>query len=543
MLSALLPRIFFFFLFPLLLYPSSTAQRPPLPCPFPLQPPYHHFAIVSLTLTKKSQLNQTYHLLSHPCPLEIISGDQLNLNQPNLLAVDPNQLSLILTTPFLQPYATILSRNLSHILSISPSQRSNYQPPPSLRQSTPTLNRSFYSQYWDHPALQTKWQTIPRHHPLVNLTIIGSSINRNPIHAFTIGRTNSTSPRRILLTALQHAREWIATHVATYIADALAIHLATHSNDDPLFRLLHSTQIILIPLINPDGYRFTRIHRLQRKNRRVSGCPNRIRDGVDLNRNWATGWGPVSNSATDPNDPCDEQYIGAAPFSEPEADVVRSYIESLDGIESHIDFHSYGAEVLSPWSFTEDTPDRWAEVCNLGSFIARDMSRAFGQQYLFKQASSNYLAGGVLSDWMASRGALSYTVELRPQSTVASPDGFLLAEEEIEPTCHEGLEAVKTLLRYDGMIEAFTNCPRMESEEAGEEFKQRLDLPFVLVVSLGGALFVVLVLLTVVVVRRRGRKRLERGDIEGGCSDSEVTSSDGKADSGVCDGECDPPSG
>lgn len=215
---------------------------------------------------------------------------------------------------------------------------------------------------------------------------------------------------------------------------------------------------------------------------------------------------------------------------------MRSYIESLDGIESHIDFHSYGAEVLSPWSFTEETPDRWREVCNLGSFMARDMSRAYGQQYLFRQASSNYLAGGVLSDWMASRGALSYTVELRPnQSTATGPAGFLLAEEEIEPTCKEGLEAVKTLLRYeDGMKDTFTNCPRMEIEEAGEEFQQGLDLPFILVVSLGGGVFVVLVLLTVVVVRRRElKKRVESGGLRGGRTDPEVTASDGKDESGV----------
>ena len=102
----------------------------------------------------------------------------------------------------------------------------------------------------------------------------------------------------------QHAREWIAPAIATYVAQQLA--------EEKRWYLKMSTWFIT-PLVNADGYEYS-IHtdRYWRKNRRVTSESNCV--GVDINRNWGKEWGNEASKS----DYCSEEYRGATSFSEKE---------------------------------------------------------------------------------------------------------------------------------------------------------------------------------------------------------------------------------
>lgn len=393
------------------------------------------------------------------------------------------------------------------------------------------VDTSFYNSYSELHVLEGKWKSLEQQYgPLVRMESIGKSVEQRDIYALTIGKTNSQRPRRILITAMQHAREWISTHVATYIAESLAVIFANGLDDSA--RFLNNTEIIILPLVNPDGYLFTHIpdenglNRMQRKNRHEAGCDDTQRDGVDLNRNWGTAWG-VGHSASE--DPCDDNYIGIEPFSEPEVKAVRSLVERTDGIESHIDFHSYGCLVLGPWSYTLDKSPRWEEYCNLGHDIARSMSTSGSCKYVYKRAAQSYLVKGSMGDWMAKRNVLSFVVELRPANAgpvFSNRTAFELPEDQIKPACMEGLSAVEHLLLYKNNSSSHPKCLAEEPVPDERVVDSSNNLEFVIGVSLGALLFVVLVTSSLIVMRRRRlRRRLAQQEMRK-CRDAEELSTD-----------------
>ena len=80
---------------------------------------------------------------------------------------------------------------------------------------------------------------------------------------------------------------------------------------------------ISVPLVNPDGYEFSRSEDRQwRKNRRKN--PGSKCFGVDLNRNFLKKFGTASSK-----NPCAEDFRGSNAFSEPETFALKEYIEGL----------------------------------------------------------------------------------------------------------------------------------------------------------------------------------------------------------------------
>jgi g-D-glutamyl-meso-diaminopimelate peptidase len=83
--------------------------------------------------------------------------------------------------------------------------------------------------------------------------------------------------RRILLMGTLHGREWISP--ASLINLARMIAIAVSKGDEQMTDLLKTTEINIIPMVNPDGYEFTRtpiskneLARQWRKNRRLLPC-------------------------------------------------------------------------------------------------------------------------------------------------------------------------------------------------------------------------------------------------------------------------------
>jgi murein tripeptide amidase MpaA len=121
-----------------------------------------------------------------------------------------------------------------------------------------------------------------------------------------------------------HAREWISVTSAIFVMDQiLQIQLSDHDPEN----VLRFCDWYFVPLVNPDGYNFSRSrpeNKMWRKNRHVSSneC-----EGVDLNRNWDFKWKGSG---------CDDTYAGPRPFSEPETRGLRDILDGLAEVNSMI---------------------------------------------------------------------------------------------------------------------------------------------------------------------------------------------------------------
>lgn len=81
--------------------------------------------------------------------------------------------------------------------------------------------------------------------------------------------------------------------------------------------------------------------------------------GVDPNRNWGFHW----NEAGSSTNPCSDIYAGRSAFSEPETRSMAEYIMRIkDRTAMFLSFHSYSQLVLTPWGWTEDLPEAYADM-------------------------------------------------------------------------------------------------------------------------------------------------------------------------------------
>lgn len=202
----------------------------------------------------------------------------------------------------------------------------------------------------DHPDLVTPF-TLP-HTSLLGKEIKGIEIAHDV--AAEDGRPV------FLLVGTHHAREWPTAEVTM----EFAMDLVRNDGEDPrITDLLDRARILVVPIVNPDGYDISRslIYEYKRKNCRVDDSldtvtPAQCADadanpyGVDLNRNYGVNWGGVGASAN----PGSGTYRGAAPFSEPEVRNIRDLVSSRQ-VTSLQSVHTYGGLVLRPPQ-QEETP-------------------------------------------------------------------------------------------------------------------------------------------------------------------------------------------
>ena len=278
---------------------------------------------------------------------------------------------------------------------------------------------------------------------VVRVHEIGQSVEGRPIRALHLSHHHDDAGVRdddrkaVLFIGTQHAREWISPMVVMYIAEKLASGAGVRDGSGDV---LDEVDVHIVPVVNPDGYAWTwnpKGDRYWRKNRRDS-------IGVDLNRNWAHGWGDESGASSDPQS---EIYFGTAPFSEPETDAVRQLVATTPGIVGFIDFHSFSQLVLYPPGFVYAPRPMGREHECMGKAIADDMHSVHDRFYWPMPSILLYPATGVSDDWAAVElGALSFAIELRPGT--ASNEDFVISPEHILPAGEENLVAAIDVARW-----------------------------------------------------------------------------------------------
>ncbi len=161
----------------------------------------------------------------------------------------------------------------------------------------------------------------------------------------------------MVFQATQHAREWITTE---NVRRQLNYFLDNYGTDPEITKIVDTTDVWFIPVVNVDGYNLTfePDFRLWRKNARDNNGDGVIEpgDGVDLNRNFSYKWG-YDNEGSSPS-PDGETYRGTAPNSEPETQMQDTFVKKLKP-KYMINYHS-AAELLLygvGWQTHTPSPD------------------------------------------------------------------------------------------------------------------------------------------------------------------------------------------
>ncbi len=287
--------------------------------------------------------------------------------------------------------------------SALPSGRTTYRRPADLQADLDALVAG-------HPGL-VRAVTLPRR------SIQGRSIAGVEIAA-DVNRSDDGRPV-FFVGGLTHAREWPSAEVAM----EFALDLVAHQGEARVAALLQGLRIVVVPVLNPDGYLYSRgtavggqvdpVAADRRRNCRPlrgdpasGGCATAR--GVDLNRNYGAFWGGRGASTS----PASDTYRGSGPWSEPEAAAVHEFTQTLPvtGVQS---LHNVGGLVLRPPGFRGlgRAPDE-ARLKALGDA----MGRATG--YESRYGYDLYEVTGALEDWnYVAQGAFGYTVELGGSSS------------------------------------------------------------------------------------------------------------------------------
>ncbi|KAH9975486.1 hypothetical protein BGW80DRAFT_1251030 [Lactifluus volemus] len=259
-------------------------------------------------------------------------------------------------------------------------------------------------------------------------------------------QSNANARCGFLITGAQHAREWIASASALYIAHAL---LADSSEEFSLARLLKRHNFYIIPVPNPDGYLYTwENDRFWYKNRFQVGPKARC-VGIDMNRNWGYKWKASSNSLYGPEeDPCSHWFPGQRPFQAPEVNNMENYFSHLPRLKGFLDLRSYGQMLSTPFSHSckkdpKDAEDQLEAI----SGAAHAMKKSHGTIFTTGPLCSTlYRAPGNIVDWVYKKTGVKYSfaAHLRDTGTY----GFALPEQWIRPVGEESARMVESLADF-----------------------------------------------------------------------------------------------
>ncbi len=219
------------------------------------------------------------------------------------------------------------------------------------------------------------------------------------------------------MDGIHHAREWPAAEYTMLFAHHLA---EKFGKDKKVTSLLRKVRVVLVPIVNPDGFDYSRRSPAQqsllaagngfegywRKNRRsltgvtVPGAQkNPDAYGVDPNRNYGYLWGDSQGGSSGLL--VNQTYRGEAPFSEPEVANVRDIVLSRN-VTGVITNHTYQATVLRAGGGK-------APEDHLLEPIGAKMAEVLGYQ---NNGSVGYPTTGTTDDWAyAAIGALGFTIE------------------------------------------------------------------------------------------------------------------------------------
>jgi hypothetical protein len=281
-----------------------------------------------------------------------------------------------------------------------------------------------------HPSIVRRFEL--NHTSLEGRPIYGIEISEN------VAATTDGKPV-FLIMGLHHAREWPSgEHTIEFAFDLVKGYFG---GDQRIKGLLGKTRVLVVPVVNPDGFDQSRKwgdlvdlrevdnggtvtilgtpgNAYKRKSCRVAdgqnstppgGCevtsPGGYGIGIDLNRNYGGLWGGPGASSVF----ADPTYRGAAPFSEPETQAVRELV-SARHVTTLITNHTFSNLVLRP-----------PGIRSVGETVDEAAMKELGGRMTAQNGYRNihgwqlYDTTGTTEDWSYNAtGGYGYTFEIGP---------------------------------------------------------------------------------------------------------------------------------
>jgi hypothetical protein len=315
--------------------------------------------------------------------------------------------------------AKLTRAGLTYKLRVPPKRRALVPPQTSV---LPGGARTVYRRLPDYSAeMKTLAQqntdlvkpfTLP-HPSVLGRPVEGLEITTNP---------NARDGKPVfLMVGMHHAREWPSSELTLEWAYELIKDY--RANTENVRSLLAQTRVIVVPVVNPDGFNFSREAgqmnghaggdnsfasnaEYHRKNCRPSCAVN---VGVDVNRNYGDRWGGEGGTES----PSGETYRGTAPFSEPEAQNVRELISRTHAV-TMITNHTAGEQILRQPGAEDDfpTPDE-----TVYGELGADMAAAAGYDSIVSYTLYADDHVGTTDGWSYfTTGGLGYVIEAMPSA-------------------------------------------------------------------------------------------------------------------------------
>jgi hypothetical protein len=266
----------------------------------------------------------------------------------------------------------------------------------------------------------------------------------------------------VLFDGMHHAREPVSMMMNIY----LILHLLSLPRTY-LHLFLSSTHIYFIPIINIDTYKYNSQKYLSghhirnvmaRKNRRphsTKKCKSDDDIGVDLNRNYDYFFAKDNEGSS--GNPCQEDYRGEHPFSEPETRNIKNFVDSHPDIKIVYNYHSWGNLIITPFNYikNEESRKKIKEEFPIHYKMYEDFKEEgkFPVNFLFGNADNTikYLTNGDATDWfLGKKKILSFSPELgngKRNSDVFYPDKQITFD-VLEKNLYSGLYAIQKSMYF-----------------------------------------------------------------------------------------------
>lgn len=239
--------------------------------------------------------------------------------------------------------------------------------------------------------------------------VIGHSVRGEPIWSLTIEATpRERAAATVLVIAGLHAME----HVGPRTALALCRRAAAGEAG------WRDRRLVVVPLVNPDGW-------LDVERMLAAGGRRFLRknaNGVDLNRNFATGW--------------DGRYYlnrllprlfaaGSGPLSEPETQAVDALAGSIRP-DYAVSLHAFGEWIFVPYAGRRAAPPDLPRLLELaGQMAARQPTRRYRVMQLAARSRLFAARGAEIDHLYERHGALSFLIEIGAGPSFSEPEHWM----------------------------------------------------------------------------------------------------------------------
>ncbi len=218
----------------------------------------------------------------------------------------------------------------------------------------PEWNDEDYHDYYHTTDLLLAYQI--QYPNLVNVFSIGTSVKDLELWCIQItNKYNTQHKYTCLIDGCIHGCEWEAGEACLYLSEYLLINF---DHNDTITDLLNTTEIYIVPMLNPDG---------RQQDSRFN------ENGIDLNRNFDIDFGRIRGHSMPlgkifgrikipylrfdrlnkwfPQFPRFLTNSGRRPFTEPESQALRDLMQELDTpqFSFYVNCHTAVHTVSTPW--------------------------------------------------------------------------------------------------------------------------------------------------------------------------------------------------